>query len=73
MKYFSTNSDYKKDYQLPEVQLLDTVLNFNNNTPKIKDNIIVKSYKETGALSEFVKEKLESQNMDPRNNPRNYP
>ena len=59
----------KKDYQLPEAQLLDTVLNFNNNAPKIKDSIIVKSYKETGALSEFVKEKLESQNMDPETTP----
>ncbi len=50
-------------------ELLMTCLNFSKYAPKIKDSIIVKSYKETGALSEFVKEKLESQNMDPETTP----
>ena len=53
----------------PSSELLMTCLNFSKYAPKIKDSIIIKSYKETGALSEFVKEKLESQNMDPETTP----
>ena len=60
---------YTDNTLTPSSELLMACLNFSKYAPKIKDSIIIKSYKETGALSEFVKEKLESQNMDPETTP----